>query len=97
MTVKYKVHPCVACEQAGGRYFLVSFGPALGDLPYLREVNETGAFYWKLAEEGLDAPAMAQRASLVYDAPEETLKAGLAAFFEELEKAGYASRETAGK
>lgn len=89
MAVKYILHPHVACEEVGGRHFLIACGAAAGTLPYLREINETGSFFWKLAEEGCDSGAMLERALETYEAPEKILEDGIKDFFEDLAGRGY--------
>lgn len=89
MTEKYILHPLAACEEVGGRYFLIACGPARDSLPYLREINEAGFFFWKLMEEGCDTDAMLEKALAVYEAPRNVLKEGLSAFLDDLTSRGY--------
>ena len=88
MGVIYRVHPQVTLEEVAGRYFLISFGDA-GGLPYLREINETGAFYWELAAAGHDLDSMLAIASDLYQEPYEKLEKGVLAFFSYLMENGY--------
>ena len=89
MAVKIRVHPCVSCEEVAGKYYLIAFGDARGTLPYLQEINETGAFFWELAEKEYDKNAMLERAIETYDAPRKVLDDGLMAFFYDLVEHGY--------
>lgn len=93
MAVKYKLKEQVALEKISGRYFLIAYGNALDDLPYLCEINETGAFFWQLAEEGYDDDAMLAAASKAYEAPPEVLKRGLQIFMQDLIEKGYLDKE----
>lgn len=93
MTVKFSPHPQVTCKEVGERYFLIAYGPARDTLPYLREINETGSFFWELLEEGCDRDAMLERALEIYDAPRTTLENGLMAFLDDLTGRGYVIRE----
>lgn len=88
MGVTYRVHPQVTLEEVAGRYYLISFGDAVG-LPYLREINETGAFYWELASAGHDLDSMLAIASDFYQEPYERLEKGIRAFFSVLMENGY--------
>ncbi len=88
MGLTYKIHPQVTLEEVAGRYFLISFGAAIG-LPYLREINETGAFYWELAAAGYDLDSMLAIASDFYQEPFEKLEDGVLAFFSYLKENGY--------
>ena len=89
MNVTYRVHPQVTLEMVAGRQFLIAYGEALMKLPYLQEINETGAFYWKMVEAGLGEDEMLLASAEVYDAPQERLKKGLRMFLRELEEKGY--------
>lgn len=88
MGLIYRVHPQVTLEEVADRYFLISFGEPV-DLPYLREINETGAFYWKLATAGYDLDSMLTIASDYYEEPYEKLEKGIRAFFSVLMENGY--------
>lgn len=89
MAVKYRVHPEVAYEKVAGRNLLIAYGDALKELPYLREINETGAFYWRLVSESMDTDTMLNCALEEYDAARELLEKGLLVFLKELENEGY--------
>lgn len=91
MALIFNVHPQVACEEAAGRYFLVAYGKAKEELPYLREINDTGAFYWRLAARGLNLNVMVTEASKIYDAPLNDLETGIRHFFYDLAAKGYVS------
>lgn len=97
MRGKYFLHPQVVCEQVAGRYFLIAFGSALESLPYLREINETGAFFWKKAGEGYDLSTMAGEAAGIYETSPEEMEEGLLLFFDQLKRAGYVTRDETGK
>ena len=88
MELTYKVHPQVTLEEVADRFFLISFGDRVG-LPYLREINETGAFYWELAAAGHDLDSMLAIASDFYQEPYEKLEKGILAFFSSLMEYGY--------
>lgn len=88
MGLRYRVHPQVTLEEVADCYFLISFGEGVS-LPYLREINETGAFYWKLASEGHDLDSMLAIASELYKEPYEKLEKGIRAFFSVLMENGY--------
>lgn len=93
MAVKYRIHAQVALERIAGRFFLIAYGDAGADLPYLCEINETGAFYWKLAEEGYDSDAMLNAAFKEYEVPPELLNRGLQVFLQVLTEKGYLIKE----
>ena len=88
MGLIYRVHPQVTLEEVAGCYFLISFGEGVS-LPYLREINETRAFYRKLATEVHDLDSMLAIASDLYQEPYEKLEKGIRAFFSVLMENGY--------
>lgn len=88
MGLKYRVHPQVTLEEVADCYFLISFGEGVS-LPYLCEINETGAFYWELASAGHDLDSMLAIASDLYQEPYEKLEKGALAFFRNLMEKGY--------
>lgn len=88
MGLTYRVHPQVTLEEVAGCYFLISFGKSVS-LPYLREINETGAFYWELASAGHDLESMLSIASDFYKEPYDMLEKGLLTFFSVLMENGY--------
>lgn len=87
--MRYEIHPQVVCESVAGRYLLIAYGEALKELPYLREINETGAFFWELADLGNNWDEMLEQALAVYDAPPGLLESGMKAFFSHLAEKGY--------
>lgn len=89
MSLRYEVHPKVVCETVAGRHLLIAYGDALGELPYLREINESGAFYWNLAAGGNDMDEMLEQALTIYDAPRGLLERGMEVFFKVLQDEGY--------
>lgn len=89
MSVKYRTHPGVTLEQAAGRFFLVAFGDAGKELPYLREINETGAYYWELLSAGLDENGVLKEAEEAYGMPRVVLEKGLQAYICDLKTNGY--------
>lgn len=88
MGLTYRVHPQVTLEEVADRFFLISFGEAVS-LPYLREINETGAFYWEMAAAGHDLDFMLASATDLYQEPYEKLEKGALAFFNDLMENGY--------
>lgn len=96
MGAKYRVHPQVTLETVVGRHFLIAYGEARGTLPYLREINETGAYYWKMAEARTNTENMLTAAAEEYDASPEILEKGLRYFLRELIDEGYLLVENRG-
>lgn len=89
MAVKYRTHPQVTLERAAGRFFLVAFGKAGGNLPYVREINETGAYYWRLFSSGYDMDSILNEAAEIYGESQDMLKKGLQCYINDLKEKGY--------
>lgn len=92
--MKYRVHPQVVLEVVTDRYLLIAYGEAKDELPYIRELNETGAFYWNMVSLGYNTEIMLAEAARIYDVPLEILQKDLTDFVQNLEKNGYIFEES---
>ena len=45
--MKYHTQPGVVATQIAGENLLVASGEARGKVPYVKNMNETGAWFWK--------------------------------------------------
>lgn len=91
--MKYQTQPGVVLAQVCDDYLLVASGPARGKVPYVRKMNQTGAYFWRLLEEGLEDSAIVARAMADYSIPEEVAQAALGQFVASLQAAKYLSPE----
>lgn len=89
MSVKYRIRDQVILENVCGQNLLLTYGGALEQMPYLRMINDTGAYYWKLIEAGHDVNQILDIASEEFEIPRETIKKGLYAYLTSLTEAGY--------
>ena len=85
----YKIRKGVLLEQVCGVYLLITSDEARPPCPYLREVNETIAFYWHLLEQVCTEEQLLKAAEEEFDAPPELLKADLHLLLESLKDLGY--------
>lgn len=89
----YKIRKGVLLEQICGVYLLITSDEARPPCPYLREVNETIAFYWHFLEQGYSEEEMLKAALEEFEAPTEVLKSDLLQLLDMLEKQGYLLKE----
>ena len=83
-------------RQLGNEYMVVAVGEASKAFNGMIRLNETGAFFWKKAGEGYDLSTMAGEAAGIYETSPEEMEEGLLLFFDQLERAGYVTREETG-
>ncbi|MDD7651244.1 MAG: PqqD family protein [Candidatus Faecousia sp.] len=93
--MKHNIQPGVVLVQVCGESMLVATRLARGKCPYVKQMNPTGAFFWSLLEQGMDAEEMILAASEAYGVPPERVRPGLMQFLEELRKNGYLLEEGA--
>lgn len=87
--MKYRVHEEVICQAMGGLYYLMAYGQAKKDLGFMTPLNETGAFYWRLLEEGKGREEILSQACQRYGAAAKDLEQGLDRFLGDLCVRGY--------
>lgn len=75
-------------RQIAGEYIVVPTGKAAVKLNGLINLNETGAFLWKLLQEGASKEELLSGLLSEYDADEETAKADLEEFLDRLSAEG---------
>lgn len=85
----YKIRKGVLLEQVCGVYLLITSDEARPPCPYIRPVNETIAFYWRLLEQGCTEEQLLEAAVEEYDAPSELLKSDLRLLLDSLKNLGY--------
>ena len=51
--MRYRLESGVVLEKVAGHDLLITYGePGRDRMPYVLQVNETGAFFWRLLEKG---------------------------------------------
>ena len=90
---QFKLREGVILETICEEYVLVASGEARHHCPYVRQLNESAAYLWKLLEQGLDMDQMAARAARDYGLSVEEIIPGLQNFIHMLLDQGYFYRE----
>ena len=75
-------------REVAGNYIVVAVGSAVKQFNGVINLNETGAFLWKLLEKGGDEDSLYKALSDEYEVDEETARADIRAFLERVTKAG---------
>ena len=89
----YKIRKGAVLEQVGEAFLIIASDEARPPCPYIRQANETVAFYWHLLEKGFSEEQMLQAAEKEFEAPTEILKSDLQQLMRMLETLGYLIRE----
>lgn len=87
--MNYELHPEVTCEHIADMDFLIAYGQAKEELGFMLAVNETGAYYWSLLEQGMGTEEMEKCASEDFGLSQNEIKKGLYAFLKDLSRRGY--------
>lgn len=90
-----KIRPGVVLISVCGEHILVATKEARAVVPYVRQINSAGGFYWKLLEEGNDPQEMIRRAAVQYQIPGKQAAAMVMGFLQKLHQAGYITIEDA--
>ncbi len=75
-------------REVAGSYLVVAVGARVKDFNGMVNLNETGAFLWKLLEKGATEEEAVAELLKEYDVDEETAKADVKAFVSKLTEAG---------
>ena len=73
----------------GDAYLLISSDEARPPCPYIRQVNDVFAFYWRLLEKNYTDKQMLQAAENEFAAPSDQLESDLQQLLGMLESMGY--------
>lgn len=91
--MRYKLLPGVVLTEVCGESMLIATRPARGKCDYVRHLNPSAAFFWKLLEQHADTEEMLRAAQEAYGVEEQVLRTDLQRFLESLEKQGYLTPE----
>lgn len=75
-------------RSVGNRNVVVAIGKASLEFNGLINLNETGAFIWKMLQTGCEYDDILKAMLSEYDTTEDEAKAGIDAFLAEMRKAG---------
>lgn len=91
--MKYELNPDVVLVTVLDESMLVSVSKEINGVNSMRGVNETGAYYWRLMEKGLDIDEIVASAMREYDISEETARPSFMRYLKGLESSGYLTIE----
>ncbi len=75
-------------REVAGSYLVVAVGAAVKQFNGMINLNETGAFLWRILEKGATEEEAVAELLKEYDVDEETAKADVKAFVTKLTEAG---------
>lgn len=75
-------------REIAGSYLVVAVGAAVKQFNGMINLNETGAFLWRILEKGATEEEAVAELLKEYDVDEETAKADVKAFVSKLTEAG---------
>ncbi len=75
-------------REVAGSYLVVAVGAAVKQFNGMINLNETGAFLWRILEKGATEEEAVAELLKEYDVDEETAKADVKAFVSKLTEAG---------
>ena len=64
--MKYHVCPGVVIVDVCDEHLMIATGEARGKVPYVKKINATGVFFWRLFERGLDGEGIVAAAVAEY-------------------------------
>ena len=85
----YRIRDGVVLKCICGEYLLIATGDAAEHCLYVRQVNDSLAFFWQMIEASLDEDAIMEKAMQEYDAPEELIRSDYRRLLRELESMSY--------
>ena len=72
-------------REVAGSYLVVAVGDAVKNFNGIINLNETGAFLWRLAEKNVDEKEMTDALTAEYEVEKEVAEKDVKAFIEKLE------------
>lgn len=82
-----KIKDGFVLREVAGSYIVVAVGEAVKTFKGIVNLNETGAFLWKILEKGATKDEMLKKLLAEYDVDEETAKADIDGFVNKLQEA----------
>ncbi len=87
--MKYKVRDGVLLRNICDEWLLIAAGEAAKHCLYVRQVNDTLAWYWQRVAKGLDTEKIIDEAETVFDASRQQIEKDLNILTEQLRAMGY--------
>lgn len=89
--MSYTIQNGIVLTSVCGEYLLIATRAARNICPNIKKLNASGAYFWSMLEEGMDAADMATRAAEHYGAPRELIERDLKVFLAGLRQQNYIS------
>ena len=86
---RYVTRPGVVLCSVCGEYLLVAAKEAREHCPYVTQINESAASYWKLLDRPYSIDELTERAAEVFQKEKKDLLLPILLFIRKLEKSGY--------
>lgn len=83
-----KIRDGFILREVAGNYIVVAVGEAVKGFNGVINLNETGAFLWRLMEKGSDVEGLTNALLEEYDVEKEIAQADAKAFIDKLTEAG---------
>ena len=83
-----KIKEGLILREVAGNYIVVAVGDAVKTFNGVINLNETGAFLWRLMEKGSDVEGLTNALLEEYDVEKEIAQADAKAFIDKLTEAG---------
>lgn len=87
--MKDQIRPGVVLTEVCGEYLLLATLDASRYCPYVYQINETAAFFWRLLEQQFTEEQIAEKAAEEYEVPVETVRSDVRQFIDTLLAQGY--------
>ena len=86
--MKYHVCPGVVIVDVCDEHLMIATGEARGKVPYVKKINATGVFFWRLFERGLDGEGIVAAAVAEYGISRDEALAAYRSFSASLASSG---------
>ena len=87
--MRYTLCPGVVLRVVYDEYLLLATRAAKGKVPSICAINVTGAYFWRLLEQGLDLEEIVSRTVRDYGIPAQQAQGAFLGFFSSLRDSGY--------
>ena len=90
----HQIREGIVLKKICGEWLLIAVGEAADHCMYVRQINDTLAFYWQKLEQGFSEEEIVSLAQEEYDAPADVIRTDLMGLIKDLYKKHYLIRET---
>ena len=87
--MKYTVIPGVVLTEICDEHFLVATGSARGRVPYVKGLNETGAYFFSKIKFGMPTESIINDAAERYETTTQIIAPSFGSFLQALVNSGY--------